>query len=321
MSETMSGSQVTSHPFVSGVEPVCPANLMALAKKHQPARTAIVRAGFPLPMQAAFTACKAGILVPVFIGEKKLIQQQAENLNWDISAYQLVEAEGEEESALKGALLGREAKVAAIMKGHLHTDVFMKALVSSKTGVRTQKRLFHLFHISEPETGKALIIADAAVNIAPDIETRRSMLVQIDAVARTLGITRPKIAILSATETPLEAMPSSVEARQLATWAEKNIPTSDVTGPLAFDLIISQSAAAIKGLSDDPVAGRADAVLVPDIVSGNVLFKSLVYLGGGCAGGIVLGGKVPILLTSRADPPAARLASCALSSIIANAGL
>ena len=307
-----------SHPFATAVEPVCPANLLALAKKNKPARTAIVRAGFSLPMRAAFEAYHEGILLPVFIGEKNLIEQQAQILNWDISPHEIIEAQGEEDCALKGAELGRLGKVAAIMKGHLHTDIFMKALVSSKTGIRTGKRLFHLFHISEPITGKALIIVDGAVNIAPDMQTRKEMLVEIDQFCRSLGITRPKIAILSASETPLEAMPSSVEARQLALWANDNIPTSDVSGPLAFDLIISEQATAIKGLQDDPVAGCADAVLVPDIVSGNLLFKSLVYLGGGCAGGIVLGGKVPILLTSRADPPAARLASCALASIIGN---
>ncbi len=307
-----------THAFATSTLPVCPANLLALAKKQQPARTAIVRAGFSLPMQAAHQAWSENILVPVFVGEKNLIEQQATRLKWDIRAFEIVEAEGEEQCAVKGALLGREGKVAAIMKGHLHTDVFMKALVSSKTGVRADKRLFHLFYISEPVSGKALIISDGAVNITPDIETRKEMLVAIDKTARAVGIKRPRIAILSASETPLQAMPSSIEARELALWAEQNIPTSDVSGPLAFDLIISQQAAAIKGMADNPVAGRADAVLVPDIVSGNLLFKALVYLRGGCAAGVVLGGKVPILLTSRADPPAARLASCALASIVTN---
>jgi len=314
----MSETDKNSHPFAFDVAPVCPANLLALAKTNKPARTAIVRAGFSLPMQAAYEAYKEGILVPVFVGERYLIEQQADTLNWNISDFEIIEAEGEEQCALKGALLGREEKVAAIMKGHLHTDIFMKAMVNFKTGVRTDKRLFHLFHISEPKTDKTLIICDGAVNIAPDIQTRRVMLIEMDKVARAVGIKRPKIAILSASEKPLETMPSSVEAHELALWAADNIKTSDVTGPLAFDLIISAQAAAIKGMDNDPVAGQADAVLVPDIVSGNLLFKSLVYLAGGCAGGVVLGGKVPILLTSRADPPAARLASCALASIIAN---
>ena len=225
----MSETENNSHPFASDVAPVCPANLLALAKTHKPARTAIVRAGFSLPMQAAYEASLEGIIEPVFIGEKNLIEQQARELGWDISAFEIVEAEGEEESAIKGALLGREGKIDAVMKGHLHTDVFMKALVSSKTGIRTDKRLFHLFHITEANTGRALIVSDAAVNIAPDMQMRQDMLVDIDKVARAVGIERPKIAILSASETPLAAMPSSVEARELALWAKDNIKTSDVT--------------------------------------------------------------------------------------------
>jgi phosphate acetyltransferase len=318
MNSSRLGTKKLSHPFVTDVVPVCPANLLSLAKKNKPARIAIVRAGFPLPMQAAFEAFREGILDPVFVGERALIEQQADQLNWDIGDFEIVEASGEEESASKGAILGRDGKVAGIMKGHLHTDVFMKALVSSKTGIRTDKRLFHLFHISEPKTGRALILGDAAVNIAPDLQCRKDMLIEIDRLGRALGIERPAIAVLSATESPIASMPSSVEARELALWAKDNIATSDVSGPLAFDLIISQKAAEIKGMSDDPVAGNADAILVPDIVSGNSLFKALVYLSGGCAGGIVLGGKVPILLTSRADPSAARLASCALASIVNN---
>lgn len=312
---------MSSHPFVTEIDPVCPTNLLELARNYRPTRTAIVRAGFPLPMQAAYEAYQVNILEPVFIGEQKLIEKQAEILDWDISKFQLHDFSGEDDCALMGSVLARRGDVDAVMKGQLHTDIFMKALVSSKTGIRTDKRLFHIFHISEPESGRPLVLSDAAVNIAPDLATRKEMLVAIDAFVRALGIERPKIAILSATETPLEAMPSSIEAGELAQWAKENIPTSDVSGPLALDLILSQKAVAIKNMQNDPVAGHADAVLVPDIVSGNTLFKSLVYLSGGCAAGIVMGGKVPIILTSRADPPAARLASCALASIISNAQL
>ncbi len=269
-------------------------------------------------MVAAYDACAHNILEPVFIGERKSIEKHADDLNWDISAYQLIEARNEQDSATKAALLGRNQQVAAIMKGHLHTDTFMKALVSTKTGIKTSKRLFHLFHISDPINQKPFIIGDAAVNISPNFATRQEILRGIDKLARKVGITRPKIAILSATETPIDTMPSSIAAQKLTQWAKVAIPNSDVSGPLAFDLIISQTAAKIKSMEKDPVAGRADAVLVPNIVAGNLLFKALVYLAGGCAGGIVLGGKVPILLTSRADPPAARLASCALASIITN---
>ena len=305
-----------THPFVTDTKPLCPPALLAMAQQYRPARTAIVRAGFPLPMQAARDAFEAAILEPVFVGERALIEEQAAELDWDIGGFELVAAQGEEECAQTAALMGHRGSVAAIMKGQLHTDIFMKALVNSNTGIRTAKRMFHIFHVSEPESGSALIISDAALNIAPDMNCRKEMLVGIDWFARTLGITRPKIAILSASETPMSAMPSSLEARELALWAKHNIPTSDVSGPLAFDLAVSSSATLIKGMENNSVAGQADAILVPDIVTGNVLFKSLVYLRGGCAAGIVVGGKVPIILTSRADPPAARLASCALASII-----
>jgi len=309
---------MSENPFVADIQPVCPTHLLELAARFKPTRTAIASAGFPLPMLSAQSAFEVGILEPVFVGDKNGILAQAENIGWDISAFEIIEAEGEKQCARLSALLGREDRVASIMKGHLHTDEFMKAMISHKVGIRIEKRFYHLFYVSEPETDQPLIISDAAVNVSPTIETRKALLVHIDRLARATGIKRPRIAILSATEIEIKTVPSSLEAAELANWAKVHLPTSDVSGPLALDLVLSRRAAKIKNISNNPVAGAADAVLVPDIVSGNVLFKALVYLGGGCAGGIVLGGNVPILLTSRADAPAARLASCALASIVAN---
>ena len=160
-----------------------------------------------------------------------------------------------------------------------------------------------------------MLISDAAVNVAPDMETRQSSIVEVKKLLNKLGNDRPKIAILSATDCVIEAVPSSVEGRALADWAKANVDGIDVSGPLALDLIISPEAVATKKLTDDPVAGHADAIIVPDIVSGNALFKAFVYLTGGCAAGVGTGAKVPILLTSRADPPAARIASAALAAI------
>jgi len=309
---------MTANPFLSSKSPVCPGYLLDLARNNPPARTAIVRAGSHLPMSAAKSAVEAGIMQPVFVGERDLVEQSAKALDWDISEFTLVEAEGEEACAVEGALLGRSGEVDVVMKGQLHTDVFMSALVSRETGIRTGERLVHVFHISEPETGKAIIVSDAAVNIAPNLDTRKAAIVNVDRLARATGIERPKIAFLSASETRNEAMPSTLEAAELVEWARENVPTSDHSGPLALDLILSMDAVKTKGIKGDLVAGQADAIIVPEIVSGNSLFKALVYLGGGCAGGIVLGGKVPVLLTSRADPPAARLASAALASIMGN---
>lgn len=305
-----------TNPFLCETEPVCPPYLLDLARQRPAATTAIVRAGSRLPMLAAKDGVEAGIMEPVFVGEPGLIRQQADEMGWDISPFRLVEATGEREAAERGAQLANAGEVGVVMKGQLHTDIFMGALVRRDTGIRTDERLVHLFHISEPKTGKAIIISDAAVNIAPDLETRKSAIRLVDKLARATGIERPKIALLSATETVNQAMPSAVDAAALAEWAKQHVNTSDVSGPLALDLILSMQSVATKGLQDDPVAGRADAIIVPEIVSGNALFKALVYLSGGCAGGIVLGGKVPVLLTSRADPPAARLASAALASIM-----
>ena len=306
----------TTNPFLSKQDAVCPEHLLTLAKQNPPARTAIVRAGSSLPMQAAKDACDIGIMEPVFVGEKPDIEAIADELDWDISSYEIHDTCGEEEAAQAAALLGNQGKVDVIMKGNLHTDTFMGALIKRDTGIRTASRLVHVFYITDPVEQRPLIVCDGAVNVTPDIKTRQVAIVAVDQLARATGIERPKIALLSATESAIPSVPSSMEAAELQSWAQENIPTSDVRGPLALDLILSQDSAMTKGLADDPVAGKADAVVVPDIVSGNALFKSLVYIGGGCAAGIVMGGKIPVLLTSRADPPAARLASAALASIM-----
>lgn len=261
-------------------------------------------------------AVDEGIQHPVFIGDKEAVLAQAQRLNWDISPFEIVEADGEAECAAMGAKLANQGAIDVIMKGQLHTDMFMGALIKKTTGILARKRLVHMFHISEPDTGRALIISDAAVNVSPDLRTRQAALRAVDQLARATGIKTPKIAILSATESAIPSVPSSMEAKALENWASENLPKSIVRGPLALDLVLSEKSAATKGMGDDPVAGKADAVIVPDIVSGNALFKALVYLSGGCAGGLVVGGKVPVLLTSRADPPAARLASAALASIV-----
>jgi phosphate acetyltransferase len=199
----------------------------------------------------------------------------------------------------------------------LHTDVFMRAAVSRDAGLRTGKRFVHIFHITTPDGSGSITISDAAVNVHPNLDTRKDATREVVNLLHKIGNPRPKVAFLSATESPIEAVPSSMEGRELRDWAIENIRDADFSGPLAFDLIMSPKAVQAKKLTDDPVAGQADAIIVPDIVSGNALFKSFVYLSGGCAGGIVMGAKVPILLTSRADPAAARLSSIALGAIVA----
>ena len=303
-------------PFLSKREPVCPPNLIEKARAYAPPRVAIARAGAPAPMEAAKEAAEAAVMVPVFVGERDRIEQEAKTLDWDVSAFDLIEAQGEEGSAEAAVAAVRSGAAEVYMKGHLHTDTFMKAAIHKVDGLRGSQRFVHIFHMSPPDGGKPLLICDAAVNVAPSIGVRQGAIQLVSDLSRKLGTERPRIAILSATETPIESVPSSMEAKELMDWAAVNVPEADVRGPLAMDLILSEEAARTKGMGDDPVAGEADAVIVPDIVAGNALFKTLVYVGGACAGGVVLGGAAPILLTSRADPPAARLASACLAAIL-----
>lgn len=309
-----------SNPFLSPREAVAPDNLIAMASKAATPRVAIARAGSALPMEAARDAVEANIMAPVFTGERNMIEAEAEKLGWNISEFEIIEADGEEEAGKAAAFACGEGKADVLMKGQLHTDVFMKSALNRDAGLRTGNRLVHIFHISHPDGGKPILISDAAVNVAPNEATRQDSVRETVKLLHLLGNARPKVAFLSATESVLESVPSSVDARELSDWASMNVQGADFSGPLALDLILSPDAVATKKLTADPVAGQADAIMVPDIVSGNALFKSFVYLSGGCAAGIVMGAKVPILLTSRADPPAARLASCALAAIVNAAG-
>ncbi len=303
-------------PFLSPREAVCPQNLIEMAARAKTPRVAIARAGSALPMEAAQDAVAAGIMEPVFTGERKLIEAEAEKLGFDIKPFDLIEAEGEEASGRAAAFACGEGRADVLMKGQLHTDVFMKSALNREAGLRTGNRLVHIFHITHPDGGAPMLISDAAVNVDPNMATRQDSVRETVKLLHLLGNARPKLAFLSATESVIESVPSSVEADALADWAKSEIADADFSGPLAMDLILSPDAVATKKLTADPVAGQADAIIVPDIVSGNALFKAFVYLAGGCAAGIVMGAKVPILLTSRADPPAARMASCALAAIV-----
>jgi len=279
----------------------------------------IAQAGAALPMQAAQQAVIAGIMEPVFVGVPDEIAKQAAALDWDISDYRIIAATSEADAAQKAAALCGVGEGDVLMKGHLHTDIFMKSVLFRNNGLRTENRLVHLFHMSVPDAADPLILSDCAVNVSPDITTKKAALGYCVEMLQMVGASHPKIAILSATETPIASVPSSIDAQKLMEWASQAHTEADVVGPLSLDLILSDESVRIKGLQGNLVAGKANAVIVPDIVSGNVLFKSLVYLAGACAAGIVMGAKVPILLSSRADPPEARLASVALATIMASA--
>ncbi|WP_282606763.1 bifunctional enoyl-CoA hydratase/phosphate acetyltransferase [Pelagibius sp. Alg239-R121] len=295
----------------------CPQSLLRAAKSAAPLRTAIVNAGAAVVMESAYDAASAGVIEPVFFGDADAIHHHASDLGWDISAYQITAADNEQAAASAAASAAGNGEAAAVMKGHIHTDVFMRALLSRSANLRTERRLTHVFHMTIPGREGQLLLTDCAVNIHPDIETKKAVVQNSVDLAHALDLAEPKVALLSATEEPMEQMPSSTEARTLSDWAKENVSGAAVYGPLAMDLALSSEAARTKGV-DHPVAGRADIIVVPDIVTGNALFKMMVHYMNACAAGIVLGAKVPILLTSRADPPAARLASAALAAIMNN---
>lgn len=297
----------------------CPQSLLRAARSSAPMRTAIVNAGAAVVMESAYDAASAGVIEPVFFGNTDAILRYASELNWDISSYQITASDDEQGAASAAAGAASSGEVAAVMKGHIHTDVFMRALLNRAANLRTERRLTHVFHMTVPGREGQLLLTDCAVNIHPDVETKKAVIQNAVDMAHALGIAKPKVALLSATEEQMEQMPSSTEAKILTDWAKDNVTDAEVYGPLAMDLALSADAARTKGV-DNPVAGNADIIVVPDIVTGNALFKMMVHYMNACAAGIGLGAKVPILLTSRADPPAARLASAALAAIVKKHG-
>ena len=297
----------------------CPKSLLELAESLNPTPTAIVGAHGTLPMKSAKLAQEQNLISPVFVGNRVAILKLAEELHWDISFARIVHAETDRDSADVAAALAGNGEVAALMKGQIHTDEFMHGILRKDTGLRTDRRLIHIFHMTLPEHDTSLMITDGAVNVAPSIDTRLQAAQHAIELSHVLGNNNPKVAVLSGTESPIKSMPSSIEAAEITKRAVNEISGGQVFGPLAFDNAISTKAANLKKINH-PVAGNADILLVPNIETGNALFKMMVYFMSACAAGIVLGANVPITLTSRADPPEARVASAALANIVAHVG-
>jgi phosphate acetyltransferase len=321
MSETEMSAPHNSAPsaFLSHATGDCPPDLLARATAGTPPAFVFVRAIGDAVLQTARQAHAANLIRPILVGEPGIIADDAQTLGWDLACIEIVESTGEKGAIDAAIKLIQDGRAIGLIKGQLHTDVFMGGIVKRDAGIRIGKRLVHVFAMLPPAGGRALLISDAAVNVAPDIETRTEAALLMADLVRKLGQERPKVAVLSATESVLDAVPSSGDARMIANMAGARDDQADYAGPLSLDLAISPDAVAMKKLDADAsvvaVAGMADALVVPDIVSGNVLFKSLVWCAGGLAAGLVLGGGVPIVLTSRSDPPAARLASIALAVI------
>jgi phosphotransacetylase len=295
---------------------VCPADLLEQARGDRPTPTAIAGANNKLALESAKAAMEEGIVAPLLVGTPEKIAAAAEEISWDIGKLPLFPAVGEDGASRRAVALCREGEAKALMKGHVHTDSLMRAVVNRECGLRSGRRLSHVFYMTLPDRPGALAVTDAAVNVAPNVQQRLDIARNAVTLMQALGIVRPKVAVLSATEVESDAMPSSLDAGEIARLANSGaVPGADFAGPLALDAAVSPQAAAIKGI-ESPVAGQADVLLVPNIETGNALFKAMVYLMSANAAGLVLGAKVPIVLTSRADPPEARLAAAALAAIL-----
>ena len=300
--------------MLSNKKIVCPDNLISIAKKLGTIDAAIVNAGEIFPMESVHKAVKHNLINPIFIGNENEINKYAKKLNWDISKYKIIDERDENNTAPIAAKLASEDKVKIIVKGHIHTDILMKAVLKRNLNLIGKKRLSHVWHMTLDKDDKPFIITDGVVNVLPKLEVKMHILKNAVNFANKIGIVRPKVAILSATEEIIESVPSSIEANIITKRAiEENI-NADVFGPLAFDNSVSKKSAAIKKIKNN-VSGNVDVLLVPNIETGNALVKMMIYFMGACAAGVVLGGKAPIVITSRSDEADARLASIAASIV------
>jgi len=293
--------------------------LITLCKPLTPIPTAVAHPCDQSSLQAVVDAARAGLIAPILVGPRARIEAVARQQGVDISRFEIVDAPHSEASAAAAVALVREGRAQALMKGSLHTDELMGAVVRRDVGLRTARRISHCFIMDVPGYVDALIITDAAVNIAPTLKEKVDIVQNAIDLARDLGMPEVRVAILSAMETVNPDVPSTLEAAALCKMADrKQITGALLDGPLALDNAISLQAAQIKKI-DSPVAGRANVLVVPDLEAGNMLAKSLSFLAGADAAGIVLGARVPIILTSRADSVTTRLASCAVAALTANA--
>ena len=300
--------------MLSSKEIVCPNNLLNIAHNKKGVKVAIVNAGKPLPMISVQDAVNENLVEPIFIGDKKEILKCAEDLKWDISQYEIINEPVENNTAKIATKLAKEKKVKIIVKGHIHTDILMKEVLKREYNLLGKTRLSHIWHMTIDKESKPLIITDGALNVLPNIKTKIHILKNVINFSNRIGINRPKIAILSATEEVLDSVPSSREAAEITKLAKDENLNADVFGPLAFDNSVSKKSANIKGIKNI-VAGDADVLLVPSVETGNALVKMLIYFCGACAAGVVIGGKVPVVITSRSDEAPARLASIAAAVV------
>ena len=293
--------------------------LIARCKELVPTTAAVAHPCDESSLRGAVEAAELGILKPILVGPRAKIEAAAAQAKLDISGYELVDAPHSVAAAETAVQLVREGRAELLMKGSLHTDELMGAVVKSATGLRTSRRISHCFIMDVPSLDRPIFVTDAAINIFPSMEDKMHIIQNAIDLARSLGIVEPKVAILSAMETINPKVPSTIEAGALCKMADRGQITGGILdGPLALDNAIDLDAAKIKKI-DSPVAGRADILVVPDLEAGNMLAKSLSFMADADAAGIVLGARVPIILTSRADSVLTRLASCAVAALVAHA--
>ena len=303
--------------MLSNKKIVCPNNLIKVAKKSGTIDSAIVNAGEIFPMESVHKAVQHNLINPLFIGNENEIKKHAEKLKWNISKFKIINEKDENKTAPIAAKLASEGKAKIIVKGHIHSDVLMKAVLKRDLNLIGKKRLSHVWHMTLGSDDKPFIITDGVVNVLPKLEVKMHILRNAVEFANKIGITRPKVSVLSATEEVIESIPSSIEADIITKKAKEENINADVFGPLAFDNSVSKKSAAIKKIKND-VAGNTDILLVPNVEAGNALVKMMVYFMGACAAGVVLGCKAPVVITSRSDEAEARLASIAAAIVALN---
>ena len=293
--------------------------LIAKAKEVPPAKTVVVHPCDETSLRGAVEAAELGIIIPILVGPLAKIRDVAREHRLAIDKYDLVDVAHSDAAAARGVELVREGKGEMLMKGSLHTDELMRAVTASATGLRTARRISHVFIMDVPSHADTLFITDAAINIFPDLDVKRDIIQNAIDLFTQVGLGTPRVAILSAVETVTSKIPSTIDAAALCKMADRGQITGGILdGPLAFDNAIDMDAAKIKGIHS-PVAGRAQILVVPDLEAGNMLAKNLIFLSKANSAGLVLGARVPIVLTSRADSVRSRMASCAAGVLYAAA--
>jgi phosphate acetyltransferase len=302
------------HPLASKYD-----KLISLAKEVPPVNTVVVHPCDETSLRGPCEAGELGIITPILVGPAEKVAAVAKQHEIDISRYQLVDAPHSDAAAARAVQLIHEGKGELLMKGSLHTDELMRAVTSGTTGLRTARRISHVFIMDVPTHADTLFITDAAVNIFPDLDAKRDIVQNAIDLFTQIGLGTPRVGILSAVETVTPKIPSTIDAAALCKMADRGQITGGILdGPLAFDNAVSPQAAEIKGIKS-AVAGHAQILVVPDLEAGNMLAKNLIFLSKADAAGIVLGARVPIVLTSRADSVRSRMASCAVAVLYAHA--